>query len=95
MIKNDVIAKVCRETGFSRYIVERIVDTTLDTITESLIDGERVQFKGFGTFEPKKRNARVGRNPHTKEAVLIPARIIPSFKPGKDLTDKVYREIKE
>ena len=60
-------------------------------ITASLIKGEKVQLSGFGTFEVKDRDARVGRNPHTKEAIEIPATRVPSFKASKALKDNVSK----
>lgn len=95
MIKEDVVAKVARETGYSRSVVANVIETTLANITFALSKGEKVQFSGFGTFEPKKRAARTGRNPHTKEAVHIPARILPVFTAGKYLKNAVEKEIKK
>lgn len=95
MIKEDVVAKVSRETGYSRQVVTNVIETTLANITFALSKGDKVQFSGFGTFEPKKRAARTGRNPHTKEAVPIPARILPVFTAGKYLKDAVEKEIKK
>lgn len=94
MTREEVITKICRETYLSRGAVSMVVDLMLDNISQALAKNEKVQFAGFGTFEPKKRAARVGRNPHTREAVPIPARIIPSFKPGKNLMNNVCRNIK-
>ncbi len=95
MTRENIVSIICKQTFISRGAVNHIVDVMLDSIGDALARGEKVQFTGFGTFEPKKRNARVGRNPHTKEAVPIPARIIPSFKAGKDLNAKVCRDIKK
>lgn len=95
MTRENIVSAICRKTFLSRNTVNNIIDAMFEGIGDALARGEKVQFTGFGTFEPKKRNARVGRNPHTKEAVPIPARIIPSFKPGKDLNDKVCRELKK
>ena len=95
VIKEDVVAKVARETGYSRSVVTNVLETTLANITFALSKGDKVQFSGFGTFEPKKRAARTGRNPHTKEAVPIPARILPVFTAGKYLKDAVEKEIKK
>lgn len=89
MIKEDMVATVARETGYNRQAVTDIIETTLANITFALSKGDKVQFSGFGTFEPKKRAARTGRNPHTNEAVPIPARIMPVFTPGKGLKDAV------
>lgn len=89
MTKDEIISKICRETWLSRNTVEGVVDTLSDTVIEALSRGKKVQITGFGTFEPKKRAARIGRNPHTGEAVPIPARVIPSFKPSKKFTEAV------
>lgn len=91
MIKEGVITKVCQKTVYSRFMVETIVDAVLDTITESLANDEKVQFAGFGTFEPKRCKPRTGRNPHTNEIVPIPARVVPYFRAGKYLKDAVIK----
>lgn len=94
MIKEDIVANVARETGFTRQCVNDIIDTTLSNITFALSKGKKVQFSGFGTFEPKRRAARTGRNPHSGEVVPIPARIMPVFTAGRKLKDAVEKEIK-
>lgn len=93
MIKADVITAVCSKTMYSRGMVENVVDAVLDTVTKSLAKGEKVQFTGFGTFEPKQCSARTGRNPHTNKAVPIPARVVPYFRAGKYLKDAVAKPI--
>ena len=65
------------------------VAAVVDAITESLVQGEKVQLVGFGSFEVKSRSARMGRNPHTKEQIEIPASKVPVFKAGKALKDTV------
>lgn len=95
MIKEDVITRICQKTKYNRYIVTSVVDSMLDSITEGLASGERVQFVGFGTFEPKRCAPRTGRNPHTNEPVPIPARIVPYFKAGKLLKDAVVKTCDE
>ena len=64
---------------------------TFDAITAALKDGDKVQLVGFGSFEVKKRAARVGRNPKTKESIEIPASVVPVFKAGKALKDAVAK----
>ena len=95
MIKNDVITAACCKTMYSKAMVESILDAILETITEELSRGEKVQFAGFGTFEPKECKARVGRNPHTDEPVPIPARVVPYFRAGKLLKEAVIKPIDE
>lgn len=93
MIKDNVITMVCTKTMYSRSMVESVLDAVLDTVTESLASGEKVQFAGFGTFEPKQCKARVGRNPHTNETVPIPARVVPYFRAGEFLKKAVIKPI--
>ncbi len=95
MIKNDVIAAVCRKTVCNRVTVENVLEAVLETITEELSKGEKVQFAGFGTFEPKECKARTGRNPHINEPVPIPARVVPYFRAGKLLKEAVIKPIDE
>ena len=80
MNKTELAAAVAEKTGLSKKDAERVVATTLETITQTLQKGEKVQLSGFGIFEVKDRDARVGRNPHTKEAIQIPATRLPTFK---------------
>ena len=67
------------------------VNATLETITESLVKGDKVNISGFGIFEVKNREARVGRNPRTKETIQIPAAKLPAFKASKTLKDAVSK----
>lgn len=83
--RDAIVSEVCRDTMYSRSMVTTIMNAILDNITLQLSRGNRVQFAGFGTFELKERAARIGRNPHTGEAVPIPPRVIPSFEPGEVL----------
>jgi len=91
MNKTDLVASVAQKTGLSRKDTERVVNAAIDTITASLAAGERVQLSGFGIFEIKDREARVGRNPRTKEAIEIPATRTPAFKASKALKDAVAK----
>lgn len=95
MIKRDVVTAVCDTCCYSRGMVENVLDAVLNTVSEALERGEKVQFADFGTFEPKRRAARIGRNPHTKEAVPIPARVIPSFRAGEKLKKAVMKSESE
>lgn len=89
MNKTELIAAVAAKTGATRKDTEAMVNTMLDVITEELVAGGRVQLVGFGAFETKHREPRVGRNPKTREAVEIPATTVPVFKAGKALKEKV------
>lgn len=89
MNKTELIAAVAERTGVTRKDAERIVNATFETIATQLSLGEKVQLAGFGSFEVKTREARVGRNPRTKEAMEIPASKSPVFKASKSLKDAV------
>ena len=89
MNKMELIAEVALKAGLSKKDAEKALNATIDTITEALANGEKVQLVGFGSFELKCRDARMGRNPKTKEAIEIPASRVPVFKAGKAFKDAV------
>ena len=89
MNKTELAAAVAEKTGLSKKDAEQAVAATVQTITQALLRGEKVQLSGFGIFEVKDREARVGRNPHTKEAIQIPATRLPVFKASKTLKDAI------
>ena len=73
MNKSELIAMAAQNAGVTKKDAERIINAALDAVTAALVNGDKVQLSGFGSFEVKDREARIGRNPHTKEAVDIPA----------------------
>lgn len=89
LYKEDVARLIAERSGLSKKNVTEVLDLFISVVSESLTKYDRVQLTGFGTFEPKCRNARIGRNPHTGEEVLIPSRMVPSFKPGKNLKNMI------
>ena len=89
MNKAELINAVAEKAALSKKDSEAAVNAALEAITGALSDGEKGQLGGFGSFEVKKREARVGRNPKTKEAIEIPASKVPVFKAGKALKDAV------
>ncbi len=91
MNKAELVAAVAEKTGLSKKDSEKAVNAAFDAISETLVKGDKVQLVGFGSFETKTRNARVGRNPRTKEEIEIPASRIPTFKAGKALKDAVAK----
>ncbi len=94
MTKDQIVYEIGSDTGYSRAQISNILDSLFTNVEFELSKGRRVQFNGFGTFEMKKRAPRIGRNPHTKEAVPIPARIIPAFIPGEHLKRACIKETK-
>ena len=91
MNKTELIAAVAEKAGLTKKDAERVLGAAFDTITASLVKGERVQVSGFGIFEVKTREARIGRNPRTKETIQIPATKTPVFKAAKALKDTVAK----
>ena len=89
MNKTELIAVAAEKSGITKKDAERVINAAFETITAQLIKGEKVQLSGFGIFEVKERDARVGRNPRTKEAIQIPASKAPVFKASKALKDMV------
>ena len=91
MNKTELIASVAQNAGMTKKDAERAVNAAIDAITASLKEGGKVQLSGFGSFEVKQREARIGRNPHTGKEISIPATKIPVFKASKTLKDVVAK----
>ena len=93
MTKSQLIQKLAEENPhlYMRDI-ERLVDAVFERITQALVDGDRVELRGFGAFSVKHRDARVGRNPRTGETVNVEAKKLPFFKTGKALREKLNGE---
>lgn len=89
MNKTELISDVAERANLTKKDAEEAVSAVLDSITNALIQEDKVQLVGFGSFEVKHRGERMGRNPRTKEEIPIPASKIPSFKAGKALKDAV------
>jgi integration host factor subunit beta len=90
MTKSELVLRLAEKNPhlFQRD-VERIVATIFDEISGALAKGDRVELRGFGAFSVKAREARVGRNPRTGEAVSVSEKFVPFFKAGKDLRDRL------
>ena len=92
MNKSELIAMTAENTGLTKKDAARVLNAALDAIIAAMGEHEKVQLSGFGTFEVKEREARIGRNPRTKESIEIPATFVPSFKPSKALKDLIGKE---
>jgi integration host factor subunit beta len=90
VIKSELVQQIAEDNPhlFQRD-VERIVSTVFEEITEALARGDRVELRGFGAFSVKTRDARVGRNPRSGEAVDVPEKTVPFFKAGKELRERM------
>ena len=95
MNKTELIDKLADTANLSKADAGRVVDALFDVnsgiVAGTLKGGGKVQITGFGTFETRKRGARVGRNPRTGEKIQIAASTAPAFKPGKGLKDSIKR----
>jgi len=90
MIRSELIQKISEENPhLYQRDVERIVNTIFEEIIEAMARGDRVELRGFGAFSVKKRDARVGRNPRTGDAVEVEEKHVPFFKTGKLLRDRL------
>ena len=89
MTKAELVATVADKAGLDRKTSDKAVAAVFDSIKKALIEGDKVQIIGFGTFENRTRSARKGRNPRTGEEIEIPASKLPSFKAGKGLKEAV------
>lgn len=91
MNKAELVAAIAAKTGDTKKGAEASVNAFVDVITDALAKGDKVQLVGFGSFEVRKRAARKGRNPRTKEEIKIPASKAPVFKAGKALKETVNK----
>ena len=92
MNKSELIAAMAAKTGETKKNAEESLNAFVSVVTEALKKGEKVQLVGFGSYEVKTRAARKGRNPQTKEELIIPASKAPVFKAGKALKDLVNKK---
>jgi integration host factor subunit beta len=90
MIKSELVLKIAAQNPhLYQRDVENVVNAILDTISDALARGDRVELRGFGAFSVKKREARNGRNPRTGEAVSVCEKSIPVFKTGKEMRKRL------
>ncbi len=90
MIRSELIQKIAEENPhLYQRDVEKIVNTIFEEIIGAMASGQRVELRGFGAFSVKRRDARVGRNPRTGEAVNVEEKHVPFFKSGKLLRDRL------
>ena len=93
MIRSELVLALAKENPELRASdVERVIDTFFDQIAGRLADGGRVELRGFGAFSTRQRDARKGRNPRTGEAVDVPEKRVPYFKPGKEMRARLNSE---
>ena len=93
MNKAELVSKMAEksELELTKKQIEDALNAFMGSVEEALVNGEKVQLVGFGTFETRERAAREGRNPRTKEVISIPASVVPVFKAGKEFKEKVNK----
>lgn len=90
MLRSELVVRLAEEhSHLPPKVLENVVDTILEQITQALERGERVELRGFGAFSVRERDARRGRNPRTGEPVDVPAKSVPFFKAGKELRMRI------
>lgn len=89
MNRMDLVSSISEKAGITKKDAETALSATIESITDALKNGDKVQLVGFGTFETRKRAAREGRNPQSGEKITISATTSPVFKAGKALKDAV------
>src|SRR5579862_2022483 len=89
MTKKEIVRKLAEATGIPGITVTEIVQMVLDGITEVLVEEGQIELRNFGIFKVKKRKPRKARNPRTGESVMVPARRIVTFKPGREMMVRV------
>ena len=95
MTKTDIIKSVAKQTGVDRETGTRIIESYVDTVKETLIEGESINFRNFGTFFLKRRAPKTGRNLMTNTTILIPAHKVAMFKPAKEFSDAISKATTE
>lgn len=91
MKKTELIAAIAEKSGLTKKDAEAALTATLDTIVETVAAGDKIQITGFGTFEQRQRNARMGCDPRTGNKIAIPASKVPAFKAGKEFKNTVNK----
>lgn len=94
MTKKEIVKTISEEIGLTQLKTKEIVQKTFDAIVETLVEEGRIELRNFGVFEVKKRAARKARNPRTGDKVFVPEKFVVTFKPGKEMEERV-RQLEE
>jgi nucleoid DNA-binding protein len=87
--KKEIVKTISDEIGLTQLKTKEIVQKTFDAIVETLVEDRRIELRNFGVFEVKQRAARKARNPRTGDKVYVPEKFVVTFKPGKEMEEKV------
>ncbi|HDZ40447.1 MAG TPA: integration host factor subunit beta [Bacteroidetes bacterium] len=94
MTKADIVNEIAKKTGIEKVTVQRTVEEFMDSVKDSMVDGNNVYLRGFGSFIVKKRAKKTARNISRNTTIIIPEHFIPAFKPSKSFINKVKNNVK-
>ncbi len=94
MTKAEIVAEIANKTGIEKVAVQAVVESFMETVKETMADGENVYLRGFGSFIVKRRAEKTGRNISKNTTIIIPAHNIPAFKPAKTFVNEVKNKVK-
>lgn len=95
MTKADIINEIAEKTGIEKIAVQASVEAFMKSVRNSMVNGENVYLRGFGSFIVKKRAEKTGRNISKNTTIIIPAHYVPAFKPAKTFAEKVKKNVKK
>jgi len=93
MTKKEIVKQISERLSVPQLVIKDIVQQTFDSIIDTLIEHGRIELRNFGVFEVKKRKGRSARNPRSGEKVQVPAKVVVTFKPGKEMEEKVRAKL--
>jgi len=94
MTKAEIVAEIANKTGIEKVAVQAVVESFMETVKDTMSDGENVYLRGFGSFIVKRRAEKTGRNISKNTTIIIPAHNIPAFKPAKTFVNEVKNQVK-
>jgi DNA-binding protein HU-beta len=94
MTKAEIVAEIANKTGVEKVAVQAVVESFMESVKKSMMNGENVYLRGFGSFTIKKRAEKTGRNMSRNTTIIIPAHNIPAFKPAKTFVNQVKNNVK-
>ncbi|HDO27424.1 MAG TPA: integration host factor subunit beta [Bacteroidetes bacterium] len=93
MTKAEIVTEIANKTGIEKVAVQAVVESFMETIKGTMVGGENVYLRGFGSFIIKERAEKTGRNISKNTTIIIPAHKIPAFKPAKTFVNKVKKNL--
>lgn len=94
MTKAEIVAEIANKTNIEKLVVQQTVEAFMEAVKDSLVSGENVYLRGFGSFTTKRRAEKTGRNISKNTTIIIPAHNIPAFKPSKTFVNEVKNTVK-